>query len=496
MKLSKNFLRSENFPVTGVILISLLLRWVLIIRGGLFYHPDEGRYPNISALLNVFMQKGALKAIKFLANDLSHLGYRILATIPALIEHKFKLPNITSAIFFSFISVLNLYLLWKISNRIRMTPQGSRYVLLIVASSNSLLYFSRHLFPYDTSMFFGLWALYIGLGRSSSHWRSFVVGVLSFLGFITYNGYWLLAALAMVLPPIIKGGKLCTLAQKFSITSLGFFSIATPLLVIVSIATKRNPIEDFLAFSSTITQGSFSEGWSFPFEYLWHAEHFWFVIIVILSLYTILNFRKTNPLILKLGIGGILFIYLCLLLFSTGLHVFVVYGRLVRQIIPFLAITAANGLVLYSNTNKFTKNIALIIMFIIIVQGLINFRTSFMVSYPREFVNAAQERFPDLEVPMSRSPLDQLPVCISSNYVITNINYPYPLPENKLTLDEDPLMSVPHPVNFLPYQYEAYTPEDREIFRRENIKMEVYQLDPENYAELFSGIEDCHSTDP
>lgn len=44
------------------------------------------------------------------------------------------------------------------------------------------------------------------------------------------------------------------------------------------------------------------------------------------------------------------------------------------------------------------------------------------------------------------------------------------------------MLSESHPVNFLPYQYEGYTPEQRQQFRRRNLQMTFYKLD--NGAEL------------
>src|SRR5215475_4474643 len=88
----------------------------------------------------------------------------------------------------------------------------------------------------------------------------------------------------------------------------------------------------------------------------------------------------------KLWIGGILFIYLCLLIPSVILRYLVVYGRLARQMIPFLALLSAHGLIQMENRVASGRKFTLVILVIIFIQAIWNFIYSYDLSYPREFV--------------------------------------------------------------------------------------------------------------
>jgi hypothetical protein len=56
------------------------------------------------------------------------------------------------------------------------------------------------------------------------------------------------------------------------------------------------------------------------------------------------------------------------------------------------------------------------------------------------------------------------------------------------------LMSALHPINFLPYQYEGYTPEQRQAFRNARLFMVFFKVKPDlaTEAELKKmGIKNC-----
>jgi hypothetical protein len=50
------------------------------------------------------------------------------------------------------------------------------------------------------------------------------------------------------------------------------------------------------------------------------------------------------------------------------------------------------------------------------------------------------------------------------------------------------LWEVPHPVNFLPYQYEGYTPKQRQEFREGQLKMRFYKA---SETDLRMDIKNC-----
>jgi len=173
--------------VISILLISLILRWILILRGEQYFNSDETRYLVSLDAARLLWQGQLGEALRQFTISPEHLGFKVLGLIPALTEHLIGPSLVIPALFFSFFSVLNLYLIFLLSQRGQTTPNESIYALLFAASCMSLLYYSRHLFPYDMAMSFGLVALYVALSRNQNVKTSLACGSLSFLCFITYN---------------------------------------------------------------------------------------------------------------------------------------------------------------------------------------------------------------------------------------------------------------------------------------------------------------------
>ena len=80
----------------------------------------------------------------------------------------------------------------------RRGNRSALWAAFLTACANCLFYYSRHFFPYDISLCALLGARWLGLGpwsRRNSLW----VGVAASLGFLTYNGYWLLGGCVLIL---------------------------------------------------------------------------------------------------------------------------------------------------------------------------------------------------------------------------------------------------------------------------------------------------------
>jgi len=85
------------------------------------------------------------------------------------------------------------------------------------------------------------------------------------------------------------------------------------------------------------------------------------------------------------------------------MKVFVVYGRLSRQLVPLFIIASTYGLLQLMKKGKFAKQLALGIIIIICIQAVINFRSSFQIIYPREFIERAQEQYPRFKMSIKRT---------------------------------------------------------------------------------------------
>jgi hypothetical protein len=123
-----------------------------------------------------------------------------------------------------------------------------------------------------------------------------------------------------------------------------------------------------------------------------------------------------------------------------------------------------------------------------------NYSKSFILVYPRNFVVTVSKILPSFQFSQKRFNTGAPPLCRSGNYVAQNLKYLFPLPEAAPEIDGKPLLSIPHPINFPPYQYEGLTSEQRKLFRREGVTMTLLEVDDEfiaNNLDLWMSIKNC-----
>jgi hypothetical protein len=257
-------------------------------------------------------------------------------------------------------------------------------------------------------------------------------------------------------------------------TATGFIAPLL-LLTLVLLLSGTNLISAYRLFAASITQGTFEEGWSLPFVYFWHAEHILILILGSLAIYTTMNVLQARQSYAKVWVGGIVFLYLGLIIPSVFLHSFVVYGRLARQLVPFFILLAAYGLALLE-TRKLVPPFGTGVLFaLILVQFSINFYQSYQLVYPRQFSEEVQFQFRGFEFSTKRLAYGAPTICQNHGYVIQNAKYFLSAPETEQIVQGELLREVSHPVNFFPYQYEGYTPEQRQQFREKQLKIRFYR---------------------
>ena len=475
---SQQSIPRQKWIVVSILAGSLLLRWILILRGGQYYIADETRYEVSRDAARLLAQGQVGEALKQLAISPEHIGFKVVGIVPALIE-QITGPSLAGpAMYFSLFSVLNLYLIFILSQRTSRSSTEPIFTLILAACSHSLLYYSRHLFPYDLSMSFGLLALYAVLAGKNFIKSSLICGGLSFLCFITYNGYWAWSAFVLLANILFSSETITRLLQKTLVTAIGFLT-PLALLIFVMLGAGTDMISLYRLFATSITQGNFQEGWSLPFEYFWHAEYLFILILAILSIIAIIRPTKEQRPIVTLWASGIMFIYICLFVSSVILQEFVVYGRLARQMIPFLILLAANGLT-QMEQGKFAKyRLSGIVLSLAMVQAAWNFGLSYQLYYPRQVTEDLQAQFPRFEFSTKRLAYGAPTVCQSGGYAIENAKYFLGAPDTTQPIAGESLWEAPHPLNFLPYQYEGYTPEQRREFRKQHLQMRFYKVNEE-----------------
>jgi hypothetical protein len=439
-----------------VLLVSAALRVVLALRGGQYYWPDEDRYRISHQLLSALRAGGWSAAAQGLASSPEHLGFKLLGLVPAALEQGLGPDPRLPALWFGACSVLALWLVWRIALAAGAPETEAFLAALLLALSSSFLYYSRHLLPYDAGMALGLLAIRAALGRSSDA-RCALCGLAAAAAFLTYNGYWTLAGLALLLRVLRPWEGPALAARRAGAAALGF---ALPLLALATAAAAAGGdlIGAFHRFSGTIQQGEFSEGWSLPFAYLWHAEGLLLGILgggAALALWP--RPGGTLPRRARLWLFCAAALYAALALGSVALERFVVYGRLARPLLPFLCLLAAPGLERLRLSSRIGPRLVGVACAAAIVAAALNFRQPLAQEFPRDFARQARRA--------SAPP--------GAAWMLLYAQHLYPEARAVELPPHEVVLRAPHPLQYLPYQYEGYTPAQRESLRAIDISMRL-----------------------
>jgi len=445
----------------AILLLSFLLRVVLVFSGGQYFFPDEARYDKSRAAAAA-LWGGDIHGCLHALHSADHFLFKVIGVVPATLQMLLGPSPKIPALFFSLFSVAGLWLMWRILRRAGESERAALFAVGLLALCSTFLYYSRHLLPYDTSLFFGLLALLVGRNNPCRTVDSVLCGLFSVCAFLTYNGYWVLAAFAMLAHTLRRPLAFRPCLRRAFISGLSFaVPLATLLAVSAAIASADgNLTQQFLAFSRTVTQGSYAEGWSLPFEFLWSSEHFLVLLGAVALIFCLKEFVQGNRKeALMLGLSGVFFIYGTLVVFSVVLEKFVVYGRLVRQLLPFCSILAALFLEgLWTSTPK-GKFLAVAVMGMVVVQAALNFQQPITQVFPAEFLRLAA----GVPKPARTDEYELLFV-----YYIYPEPLPVPVMEGARTIIQER-----HPLQFLPYQYEGFTPDQRAKLRTTDIRMKL-----------------------
>jgi hypothetical protein len=450
-----------------ILLLSCVLRVYLVLHGGSGYWPDElWRYNSSRQVVN-FVFSGDIKHGLATLHSADHFLFKLIGVIPAIIEKAVSVDARIPGLFFCLFSVCNLWLIWRISLNLGASEHEALLSAFLLALSTSFFYYSRHLFPYDLAMTFGLLALLVAVRSPAKTKDSYLCGLLSSACFLSYNGYWTLVLFVMIMHTIWSRRGLAEIMSRAWRVGVGFVA---PILSIVALSEVyvryfvkgSSMLRQFIAFSRSVTQGTFSEGGTLPLEYLWHAEHFLLVLWLAAFAWSLLSAIKgTLTRQSGLGIAGVLFIYGLLFVTSVGLHKFVVYGRLARQLVPFFCLMTAHQLQRLSS-NGVLKQALPVVCALAVLQAAFNFYIPLVQIFPANFRRTAEE----ITGTLGEGKKDLL-----------FVQHIESIPENTSLPPHRVILRARHPLEFLPYQYEGYNPEQRRALRSTDISMRliIYQ---------------------
>jgi hypothetical protein len=115
------------------------------------------------------------------------------------------------------------------------------------------------------------------------------------------------------------------------------------------------------------------------------------------------------------------------------------------------------------------------ILAVLLLQAGWNYLSSYKLTYPREFVWEAQTRHPDFKFSEKRLAFGAPTLCQNNGYILEYVKHFETPPEADPEIKGQILLSAPHPDNFLPYQYEGYTYEQRLVFHELKPEMRLYK---------------------
>ena len=494
-------------PCRLILIIAVLVRFALVMGGGQRYFPDEKRYFISAQFLEMMWKEGASEAFRCGLGPAYHVGFTFLGTITSAAHYlsisvwsilsdsverlQFSSTLWISAWMLSMASVSSIALAAAISRRLYGDRNTATSAALLMTCLASMAVYARHLLPYDSSMAFALLALWVGLSpnhENPSARRSIACGLAASMAFLTYHGYWTMTG-AVLLFHVFYGG-FSTWENRLLLLRRGLYAAIGFLLPITFLQIALRHLGDIhflyvlLGSSTLISQGEFHEGWSLPWKYLWHAEHGLLIALLVLGAAAVAENptvpirkkdRQRAGLMLAMA-GGI---YFSLAILSVSLHIFVLYGRLARQVVPFLVIAASPAL-----AAVFRRRIHMgyLTVFLLLAQACFNLAQPLTQKFPYDIKRETQRSYGDIRRMISVTGPEVKPApnesCLDPSLLLINAEYLYPmigvaesLPKGRI------LFEVLHPIMYFPYQYEGLRSEEREIARSLDISISLLRAD-------------------
>jgi len=342
-----------------ILVVSALLRMYSINRGGWGFFVDEQRFLDAINIVNSSI--GSQETLKNLFTyGIEHKLFLFISALYIKIYNISQDVSFNPVYFFGLFSVLNIYLVYRISLNFGSEKNEALISALIFACSSANFYWSRHLVPYDIALFLGLCSILLATSNSLSRCKAFFCGLIASCCFFTYYGSWIISSIGPLLFFYFswKRQSLGLIATSACLAS----SFLLPFVIMwggVAYYTNNvhyNMISDFIYFSKSINQGEYADGYFIPLQYFFASDGplsvFWLFSMssTIYYISTRIKGNKSQRATIYLVI--LLYIYSLLAIFSTILHKQVAYGRTARQLLPFICLISGFTINHYFIKNK------------------------------------------------------------------------------------------------------------------------------------------------
>jgi hypothetical protein len=497
------------------IFATTLIKLLLIGDGFMAFH-DEYRYSQSGIFFQKIKEHNVKGAINALFSTDGRPGDAVVRTIPitfqyitSKINHLYIAEPRNSYPLFIFnyvIYCLILLIHFRFSKLVlKDTQLALLSVLLLSVMTNSFLYI-RHALAYDPSLLIFYFVLYQIAKNIENHSLKYTAcfgwGMLAFFGYLTYPGYFLLYLLvgAVLFFFKIRSGKLLEKVKYVLAYGIGSITMLA-ITEIISRVGGKSYLTSAITISSTITQGSFDEAFSFLFKYLFEVEGITGVLIIGLLAFfycqsiAAFTFKKvsTENLSMILSVSATT---LFLLYASAGyfLHKWVFYGRLLHQFFPFICIICLMPLRKLDISGLTGKLVYSLLPVILAISFTINFINMKSFYFPRDvawkYVNMGKKitNYCEFEVFWSQIYIreavrvtdnknDDYQSALMTNgcsyYPIASLDYfkPFIPKPNYQLLESHPYWSM-----FKGYQYEGYSMPERKMVDSMNFKISVYAI--------------------
>ena len=482
-RISSSILHARNWIVANrVLLLLLAISWsfriALAMRGGQGYWPDEGRFNRSFFFAQRLVNRDLTGTVDYILDSPDHVGFVFVGIIPTFAQVGRTLW--VSAAVLSLMSVASIALTYAVASRVGAGRSEALLAALLMACATTMFYYSRHLLPYDSSMAILLMALWLALAPHPSVKSRSVCAMFASMGFLTYNGYWQSAGLILAVSVFWRARSLSDVVRRGTLASLVF--LAPPaILTGVSLIRHHKPyIVGMLEFSkSTGFQCDMREGWSLPWVHLWHAEHGLLVLWLVAVAFLVWAAAKGDPGARGRGmlwLGMVAGIWGIIVLLSCGLGKCGTMGRHGRQMVPFLCLAAACGAVCLLSRVRPRRIWYFVGAALLGGQTLVNFLPPLEQRFPNDLVREVNATWKDVRYDVTvRGPglAYPPPANVAPRYVLLNAQSLYPVEGSKDALSGQVILRHPHPLEYLPYQYEGYVPSERSRLRAIDISMRL-----------------------
>lgn len=464
---------------------------LLLARSGQLYWPDEFRYLHSLHLLDDLRKGHFVTGMDWMfgfANG-GRPGFVLLSTVPAALQGIANLVwgvEPSSPIFYRIPSTFNVL--------VSLGVAAAFYRLLVIATSDrsyaligTLVYgllvntnlYVRHLFPFDLALLLLLCSLVLVVSERQSaerlRTRAIAAGVLSGLAFTTYPGYdpfVVLLAAALFMNPVGAWRHLVTLGGSILLVVLVWELIAR--------AAGMSFIVTSFRFSSTVTQGSFEEGYRFLPVYLLDVEGLaGGVLLVLAASFAVTALARRDRSVEAGVVGAAVAAYFAYATAGVVFRKMVYYGRLLHMYMPFLVLAAILAVQAIRN-QRVRRLIATALVLASVVAFVPTAPQTLTAHFPNDVdreVTAASAGATVCRVkPEGDDRFGTIPP--ECDLVLENARHLFPLPRGSETSPPAGFTLVkswPHPLQFRGYWYEGATIAERAGLRTYPPEIRLYR---------------------